>query len=403
MPIRSVPARLATVLALALLAALPATASAAAKPAKLPAAPKGLRFYTPPKKLPAKAGAVIWARKLTGAPALKSAAKNLLVLYRTTTATGKRTVASGVVSVPNGKAPKGGWPVITWTHATTGIADVCAPSRDSASSPTHADIDYVYPQLNAWLKRGWAIVRTDYQGLGTPGTHPYLVGAAAAHDAVDIIRAGRQLVPQLGRTWIAAGHSQGGHAALFTGALGPKYAPELKLRGVAAFAPASHISTIVGAAALIQSPGGSLSGTGALLLAGAAAGDPAVNLKALLTPQAYALLPDVERRCLGQLSEPDSWGGVAPANLLAAGADRGALNAEIAANDPEKLHFTVPVLLLQGTADTSVYRSFTDGLDTSLVAGGADVTYKTYPGVDHYPLLAAAQADATAFFASRLP
>ena len=80
---------------------------------------------------------------------------------------------SGTVSVPKGRAPKGGWPVISWGHGTTGIADACAPSRDSASNPAHGLIDYAYPLLQRWLKAGYAVVRTDYQGLGTPGAHPY--------------------------------------------------------------------------------------------------------------------------------------------------------------------------------------------------------------------------------------
>ena len=31
---------------------------------------------------------------------------------------------------------------------------------------------YVYPQFNGWLKAGYAIAQTDYQGLGTPGHAP---------------------------------------------------------------------------------------------------------------------------------------------------------------------------------------------------------------------------------------
>ena len=58
---------------------------------------------------------------------------------------------------------------------------------------------------------------TDYEGLSTPGPHPYLNGEAVADDVVDAVRASRQLgVPTTGR-WVVAGFSQGGHAALFVG------------------------------------------------------------------------------------------------------------------------------------------------------------------------------------------
>jgi pimeloyl-ACP methyl ester carboxylesterase len=388
--------RLLTAVALATLGlALPASAGAAAAPA-------GLAFYTPPAALTGTPGDVVWSRPLTGVPALKAAASNTLVLYRSTAVDGSANAVSGTVSVPKGKAPKGGWPVISWTHATTGIADVCAPSRDAKDSPAHADIDYVYPQLNAWLKKGFAVVRTDYEGLGTPGIHPYLIGASEARSAVDIIRAARQLNAKIGKTWIAAGHSQGGQAALFTAALGPKLAPELRLRGVAAFAPASHIGQLVNLAGSVKTPGGSLSGTGSLFISGAAAGSKDVDLQTLLTPDAYALLPQVEEQCLAQLSEASSWGGLAPANLLSTTADRTALNRVLAENDPSSLTFKVPVLLLQGTSDAAVFESFTKDLYGVLKRKpGTKIAYKTFKGAGHYPLLAAAEKDATAFLLQR--
>jgi hypothetical protein len=84
--------RLAIVLSLLLLtAALPAAAEA-----KLRKGPGGLAFYKPPKPLPAgKHGALIWARKLTGPAALKGGAGNRLLLYRSTSESGKAVAVSG--------------------------------------------------------------------------------------------------------------------------------------------------------------------------------------------------------------------------------------------------------------------------------------------------------------------
>lgn len=392
------PAAVAALALCALAAFLPVGAADAATVKK---GPSGLAFYTPPKKLSGKHGDVIWARKLTGTPALRSAGANTLVLYRSTGISGKAIAVTGTVSVPKGKAPKGGWPVITWTHATTGSADICAPSRDSASNPAHADIDYVYPTLNAWLQKGFAVVRTDYEGLGTPGPHPYLIGASEGRGAIDIVRAARKLDPRIGRTLLIGGHSQGGQAALFAASLSQAWAPELKLKGVVAVAPASHIKTIVSLAASFNDPGGSLSGTGALFLTGASHGAPAVDLSALLSPAANALVPDVEKKCLSGLSKADSWGGLAPSALLKPGADQTALQAVLTANDPETLKLKVPVLLLQGESDSAVFTFFTDGLDASLKAGGATVEYKTYPGKGHYDVFSVAGPDATAWLQAR--
>ena len=64
---------------------------------------------------------------------------------------------------------------MSWA-STSGIADSCAPSREPKGPYTF----YAAPQFGAWLKAGDAIANTDYEGLGTPGVHPYLVGRSEA-------------------------------------------------------------------------------------------------------------------------------------------------------------------------------------------------------------------------------
>lgn len=393
MSLRPTLPRLAGLLTLVACAVVMPTAPAlAAKPVKAPA---GLKFYTPPKKLTGKHGDLIWSRTLKGTAALTGAARNTLVLYRSTSVSGKAIAVSGTVSIPKGKAPKGGWPVISWAHGTTGAADLCAPSRDAVSNPAHGYNAYVYPQLNAWLAAGYAVVRSDYEGLGTPGPHPYLIGASEGRGVVDIVSAARKLDKSVGRNWVAAGHSQGGHAALFAAALGPKWAPSLKLKGVDAFAPASHIKEEVAAAAGLTAPGGGLSGIGSLLVAGAIAVNPSIKPAELLTPAALALYPQVATKCLGQLGQSDSWGGLPPAQIVASGYDRAPLYKVLDASEPSNLKITVPALVQQGDADTTVFKSFTDPLVASLNANGGAVDYKVYPGVDHGSVVAAGQDDAS--------
>ena len=228
---------------LLLFAALSQRAEAKAKSqTKVTKGPKGLKFYKPPKNLPKQHGALIWARKATGLVPLANAKYTKLVLYSSRTPQGAKDAVSGSVSVPKGKPPKGGWPVITWAHGTTGVADVCAPSRNSVTSPAEPYISYIYPDLNAWLQAGYAVVQTDYQGLGTPGKHPYLIGTAEGRSVVDIVAAARQLDPKIGKRYLIAGHSQGGQSALFAAGLASSWQPKLKLRGTDAFAPASHIA-----------------------------------------------------------------------------------------------------------------------------------------------------------------
>ena len=47
-----------------------------------------------------------------------------------------------------------------------------------------------------------------------------------------------------GRTFAVWGHSQGGQAVLFAGLLAKEYAPELRLVGVAAAAPATELRSL---------------------------------------------------------------------------------------------------------------------------------------------------------------
>ena len=122
-------------------------------------------------------GRLIWKRQAGSYVQLANAAYTKKVLYTSKSPQRQRIAVSGLFSsVPEGEPPSGGWPVITYAHGTTGVADKCAPSRLGAKSPVIADLDYVDPELEQWLELGYAVLRTDYQGLGTPGPHPYLVG-----------------------------------------------------------------------------------------------------------------------------------------------------------------------------------------------------------------------------------
>jgi hypothetical protein len=111
-------------------------AGAQSADAKVAKGPAGLKFYKPPKHLPKQHGSLIWARKAGGLVPLANARYTKLVLYSSRTPQGTKAAISGSVSVPKGKPPKGGWPVITWAHGTTGVADVCPPAVTSPARPT---------------------------------------------------------------------------------------------------------------------------------------------------------------------------------------------------------------------------------------------------------------------------
>jgi hypothetical protein len=193
--------------------------------------PKGGGFYHPPKRMPNGHGKLIWQREATKLTPIDGAALNRTILYTSRSTGGNQVAVSGSVSVPPGKPPRKGWPVIAWAHGTTGAADSCAPTRIRPTGPLAGYVAYVQPQLEQWIAAGYAVVASDYQGLGTPGPHPYLVGKAEGRSVLDGIRAARRLVPDLGRRFLIAGHSQGGQSALFAASMSDRWTPELKLRG----------------------------------------------------------------------------------------------------------------------------------------------------------------------------
>jgi pimeloyl-ACP methyl ester carboxylesterase len=401
-PPLSVRVRMTLAIAAAALGGLlltgPLASGAAAKVQKGPA---GLKFYKPPKDIPKQHGTLIWARKAGGLVPLANARYTKLVLYSSRTTKGRPDAISGSVAVPKGKPPKGGWPVITWAHGTTGVADVCAPSRDFAGNPNPTGETYINGDLSAWLAAGYAVLRTDYEGLGTPGKHPYLIGTSEGRSVLDIVRAARQLDTQIGKRYLIAGHSQGGHAALFAAGLAKSWAKGEQLKGTVAFAPASHILDQAAFLPLLTSPS-SLSGLVALILDGASTQSSQIHIQQILSDQAFALYPLLQQQCLGQLDSPSEYGGIAPSNMERSGADTSALDPVLAAMNPA-VRTSAPILLAQGTSDTTVFPNFTDQLNGELTNLGDHVTYNKYSGVNHVGVVTAGEADALAFFEQMLP
>jgi fermentation-respiration switch protein FrsA (DUF1100 family) len=209
---------------------------------------------------------------------------------------------------------------------------------------------------------------------------------------LDAARAARHLLgATAGSKLLLWGHSQGGQAALFTASIGNRWAPELRLRGAASLAPASHMSEIVGLASsftTVNAITGGLSALGGMILDGAALVHPSLReayAAGGLSPAARALMKDVGDRCLEALGRPDSWGGIAPAAIIGPAADKvHLLYAALDAGDAAGLRITgVPVRLEQGLRDLVVFPKHTQALYDAYRARGTDVTYVTYPEGDH--------------------
>ena len=188
----------------------------------MPAAPTG-DFYAVPDPLPGgPPGFPIWAEQVAAPPG----AIAWRILYHSRTIHDEDIAVSGLVVAPDATPPEGGFPVIAYAHGTTGLADPCAPSKAARPLADDGEATGDLPLPPMW-EDGYVMVATDYEGLGTPGRHPYIVGGSEGRGVLDSIRAARALPEaHAGDQAVVVGISQGGHAALFTGELADTYAPD---------------------------------------------------------------------------------------------------------------------------------------------------------------------------------
>ena len=212
--------------------------------------PGAADFYTPPDPLGAGApGELLRAEPMDAylVPGVRLRARAWRVLYRSTGATGEATAVSGTVLVPTGgslplsRKGRRVRPLIAYASGTHGIGDAAAPSRLLTRG-----LDWEATMIAGLLARSWAVAISDYQGLGTPGDHTYMVGRALGPNVLDAMRAARHLVPsELPAEGPAAliGYSEGGAAAAWAAQLQPTYAPEIPLAGAAVGAAAGDLES----------------------------------------------------------------------------------------------------------------------------------------------------------------
>lgn len=334
-------------------------------------------FYSAPEgALDGAPGEIVKADALLGVP---FAARGWRIMYRSTDVHGDTVLSTGVLVVPLGPAPAGGRTVVSWGHPTTGSAPDCAPSY---GFDPYLPIEGMRPLLD----RGYAVVATDYTGMGVDGPDSYLVGATEGNNVLDAVRAAREVLGGgASDRVILWGHSQGGQAVLFAAQQAAGYAPELEVRAVAVAAPAADLTALLGSH--LDDIQGVTIGSYAFQAFADVYGDTVdgARVDTILSPEAIANLPEMNGLCLlAHIPELHAIGGPVVGNFTTSDPTKTEPWATLLKeNSAGGVAFDAPLFIAQGLEDQLVIPDDTKEFAESEAALGMDVTYHEIPFADH--------------------
>ncbi|AMG76337.1 MULTISPECIES: lipase family protein [Sphingopyxis] len=351
-------------------AVLAAFGLAAATPALAAQAPAAQAAPAP------AAGALIESGPLAPEFGLDGAAQAFAIRYGSTDGVvGSGTVpVTAALFIPKGTPPAGGWPLIAWAHGTVGIGDDCAPSRNPRSARDRTYLDH-------WLGEGYAIVATDYQGLGGPGPHPYLNSRAAAYSTLDAVRAVLGGDFGLANKVLLVGQSQGAGAAFATAGYAADYAPDVNVRGTIA----TGLPNLAVAGATSGGDGDKVDRLIAYLLYIASAAeqiDPRYDPTAVLTDRAMPLYRRAADTCV-----VDMFGAVVEAGLTRANSFKTdfwrAYAPMLTHAGYPTLHIATPVFIGTGAEDVDTPAAMQKSVVDGACDAGSTIEWHVYPGLDH--------------------
>ncbi|WP_408633134.1 lipase family protein [Mycobacterium hippophais] len=233
-------------------------------------------------------------------------AKTTRVMYRSTGARGNPIAVTGTLLEPKGDWPgPGPRPLVAFAVGTHGQGDQCAPSRLLNyylywKRVLDVFLEYELLFVQRMIKRGWAVMVTDYEGFGTPAVHTYLNRLSSGQTLLDGARAALKLpATSLEPNGPVAlwGYSQGGLAAGSAAELAAAYAPELNVVGTYSGAPRADLPTLTP-----YLDGGMIVGVMGYMLNAVMAAYPEYSdaVHQLLTPDGEDLVAKTQNQCLAE-------------------------------------------------------------------------------------------------------
>ena len=340
------------------------------------------KFYDTPDPLsPGKPGELIRSEPIDQYD-LPFELSALRILYHSRTANGNDVGVSGVVLVPDGKPPAGGWPVIAWAHEFRGAARQCAPSLMKTLGAG--------PLLAMYANLGYAVVATDYSGLGADSGNGVLDMQSNAWDVIYSVRAARAAVKEIGTKWIALGPFQGGLAAVAVAesdARDPDYLGSVATSGLAdaqlayehfAQVPESSYRMLLALAFTVK----------ALY--------PGFQLSDMLIDKALPAYRRVAQTCGGD-PEPEFTNG-----MLKPGWENNQFVKEFfSRNTPGQTSAHGPLLVISGEADPVIPAEMSGQTVTRMCKQGDRILFLKYPDVDASGVMGASVADQISWIKAR--
>jgi pimeloyl-ACP methyl ester carboxylesterase len=347
-------------------------------------------FYDTPALTSSKPGDLLRQEPGNGY-ALPSGATAVRILYHSQSADGADVATSGVVLIPAGSAPAGGWPVIVWAHGTSGVARQCAPSLEK-------DMEYGEEGLMPMVRAGFAVIATDYHGLGTQGPHEYLNKTAQGRDVIYSIPAAHAAVPSLARRWVVIGHSQGGLAAWSVAEMQAKLHDPDYL-GTISVAPAADLKSILMG---MGKPGSSAAYYLGYMAYALHVRTPSFKPSDMLAGEALKRYADVATKgCWNYAYAAFVNAPIGP--VLKPGWDQlPAATRFFEEGELARAPVAGPLLVIAGEADESVPFAPLRAVAKLACTNGSALTFRSYPGLDHDPTMDKSTPDQLVWVRDRL-
>lgn len=336
-------------------------------------------FYDVNNTSPAKPGTLVKSEPVPGGPAGTTSTR---FIYHSTDNNNADQVVSGLYVKPTTPAPAGGFPLVTLAHGTTGTNRHCGISQ----TPFQANMPGYYTfnsQILPLVQQGYAVVATDYQGMGAPGTPSYLVGQIEGRNTLDAVRTVHQWQPDVNKDkTVIWGHSQGGHSSAFAAQLASTYAPEIPIQGAVVLAPGLLPSLPLAVEGLLAStePSGQTGFVMEIAAAWSAAYPDQMAPETILTPAGVAKLPVVNEVCGSQVFDQFMSG---PMSDFVKSPVPAIFYTLATQNTPGSEKINMPIIMAQGMKDTTIIPQLTLAFNKQLCQMGNTVQFSIYPQDTH--------------------